>query len=213
MRLFATHKSEMVDPGRALPGRDEAMAVTAPHLILGTPLTPPFPEGLEVATFGMGCFWGAERKFWTLPGVYTTAVGYAGGVTPNPNYREVCSGRTGHTEVARVVFDPRVLSYETLLVQFFEGHDPTQGMRQGNDMGTQYRSAIYTSSPEQAAKASELVERFQASLTEARYGRITTEVAPAGTFYYAEPYHQQYLEANPGGYCGIGGTGVRCAMD
>jgi peptide-methionine (S)-S-oxide reductase len=203
----------MVDAGRALPGRAEAMVVTAPHLVLGTPLTPPFPDGLETAVFGMGCFWGAERKFWTLPGVYTTAVGYTGGITPNPTYREVCSGRTGHTEAVQVVFDPRVLSYERLLVEFFEGHNPTQGMRQGNDVGTQYRSAIYTSSPEQAAAASALAERFQASLTEARYGTITTEIAPAPTFYYAEPYHQQYLEANPGGYCGLGGTGVHCRVD
>jgi peptide-methionine (S)-S-oxide reductase len=212
MGLFTSHKSEMVTPDRALPGRAEAMAVTSPHLVLGTKLTPPFPEGLQQAVFAMGCFWGAERKFWSVPGVYTTAVGYAGGTTPNPTYHEVCSGRTGHTEAVLVVFDPAVTSYETLLGLFFEGHDPTQGMRQGNDVGTQYRSAIYTTSPEQAATAAAVAARFQESLNGARYGAITTEIAEAGPFYYAEPYHQQYLEANPGGYCGLGGTGVSCPV-
>jgi peptide-methionine (S)-S-oxide reductase len=212
MGLFTSHKTDMVQPDRTLPGREEAMVLTAPHLVLGTKLTPPFPAGLEQAVFGMGCFWGAERTFWTLPGVYTTAVGYAGGSTPNPTYHEVCSGRTGHTEAVLVVFDPAVISYETLLGVFFEGHDPTQGMRQGNDVGTQYRSAIYTTSPEQAATASAVAGRFAQSLSDAGYGSITTEVAPAGPFYYAEPYHQQYLEANPGGYCGLGGTGVSCPV-
>ena len=188
------------------------MVITAPHLVLGTKITPPFPEGLERAIFGMGCFWGAERLFWTLPGVYATAVGYAGGITPNPTYHEVCSGRTGQTEVVLVVYAPDVISYEKLLGVFFEGHDPTQGMRQGNDVGTQYRSAIYTTSPEQAAAAEKLAARFQDSLRQAGYGTLTTEIAPAGEFYYAEPYHQQYLEANPGGYCGLGGTGVSCPV-
>ena len=209
MGLFTSRKRAMVEADRALPGRIEPMEITARHLVLGTPITPPFPEGMEQALFGMGCFWGAERMFWSLPGVYTTAVGYAGGITPNPTYREVCSGRTGHTEAVLVVFDPAVTGYETLLSDFFEGHNPTQGMRQGNDMGTQYRSAIYTTSPEQASTAAAVAARFQESFNEARYGAITTEIAPAGSFYYAEPYHQQYLEANPGGYCGLGGTGVR----
>jgi peptide-methionine (S)-S-oxide reductase len=212
MGLFTSHKSEMVQTDRVLPGRDEAIAVTAPHLVLGSKITPPFPAGLERAVFGMGCFWGAERMFWKLPGVFTTAVGYAGGITPNPTYHEVCSGRTGHTEAVLVVFDPTVVTYETLLGTFFEGHDPTQGMRQGNDVGTQYRSAIYTTTPEQAATAEKVAARFQKSLTDARHGTITTEIAPAGPFYYAEPYHQQYLEANPGGYCGLGGTGVSCPV-
>ena len=185
------------------------MDITARHLVLGTPITAPFPDGMDQGLFGMGCFWGAERMFWSLPGVYTTAVGYAGGITPNPTYREVCSGRTGHTEAVLVVFDPAVTSYESLLSVFFEGHNPTQGVRQGNDVGTQYRSAIYTTSPEQASTAAAVAARFQESLNEARYGAITTEIAPAGSFNYAEPYHQQYLEANPGGYCGLGGTGVQ----
>jgi len=189
------------------------MVVTAPHLVLGSRMTPPFPRGLDQAIFGMGCFWGAERAFWNLPGVYTTAVGYAGGITPNPTYGEVCRGRTGHTEAVLVVFDPTVISYEKLLGVFFESHDPTQGMRQGNDRGTQYRSAVYTASPAQGATAATVKARFQESLSAARYGEITTEIAPAGPFFYAEPYHQQYLEANPRGYCGLGGTGVRCAVD
>ena len=199
MGLFTSRKRAMVGADRALPGRTEPMEITARHLVLGTPITPPFPEGMEQALFGMGCFWGAERMFWSLPGVYTTAVGYAGGITPNPTYREVCSGRTGHTEAVLVVFDPAVISYESLLSVFFEGHNPTQGMRQGNDVGTQYRSAIYTTSPEQASTAAAVAARFQESLNEARYGAITTEIAPAGSFYYAEPYHQQYLEAQSRG--------------
>jgi peptide-methionine (S)-S-oxide reductase len=212
MGLFRSHTSRMVEADRALPGRAEPMEVTAPHLVSGTRLTPPFPEGMEQAIFGMGCFWGAEREFWTQPGVFTTAVGYAGGITPNPTYREVCRGRTGHTEVVLVVFDPAIISYEALLTVFFEGHNPTQGMRQGNDVGTQYRSAIYTTTPEQARVAAATAARFQESLRQARYGDITTGIAPAGPFYYAEPYHQQYLEANPGGYCGLGGTGVSCPV-
>jgi peptide-methionine (S)-S-oxide reductase len=212
MGLFTSRKSEVVGADKALPGRDEPMAITAKHLVLGTSIVPPFPDGMEQAIFGMGCFWGAEKAFWNLPGVYTTAVGYAGGITPNPTYHEVCSGRTGHTEAVLVVFDPKVISYEALLAVFFEGHNPTQGMRQGNDVGTQYRSAIYTTSPKQAATAAAVAERFQSSLDEARYGAITTEIAPAGSFYYAEGYHQQYLEANPNGYCGLGGTGVSCPI-
>jgi peptide-methionine (S)-S-oxide reductase len=212
MGLFTSRKSAMVETDRALPGRPEAMKVRAGHLVLATPITPPFPEGMEQAIFGMGCFWGAERMFWKLPGVYTTAVGYAGGITPNPTYHEVCSGRTGHTEAVLVVFDPAVTSYEALLGVFFEGHNPTQGMRQGNDVGTQYRSAIYTTSAQQASAAAAVAARFQGSLDAARYGAITTEIAPAGPFFYAEPYHQQYLEANPGGYCGLGGTGVSCPV-
>ena len=212
MGLFSSRKTGVVTAERALPGRDEAMSVTTPHLVLKTKLTPPFPDGLEQAVFGMGCFWGAERKFWGLPGVYTTAVGYAGGLTPNPTYREVCRGRTGHAEVVLVVFDPGTITYEQLLAVFFEGHDPTQGMRQGNDVGSQYRSAVYTTTPEQADTAEEVAERFQESLSAAGYGDITSQIAPAGAFYYAEPYHQQYLEANPGGYCGLGGTGVSCPV-
>lgn len=212
MALFTSRKRQMVSPDKALPGREEAMVVTAPHLVLETKITPPFPECLQRAIFGMGCFWGAERLFWKLPGVYTTAVGYAGGTTRNPTYREVCSGRTGHAEVVLVVYDPAVISYEQLLGVFFEGHDPTQGMRQGNDVGTQYRSAIYTTSPEQAVTAEKVAFRFQESLEDAGYGTATTEIAPVGEFYYAEPYHQQYLEANRGGYCGLGGTGVSCPV-
>jgi peptide-methionine (S)-S-oxide reductase len=212
MKLFRSHKSAIPDPARALPGRPDAVRIIDPHLVLGTRMTPPFPAGSERAVFGMGCFWGAERAFWTLPGVYTTAVGYAGGFTQNPSYREVCSGRTGHAEVVLVVFDPAVVSYEGLLRAFFEGHDPTQGMRQGNDRGTQYRSAIYTTTPAQAAAAEGVSATFQVALSAARHGAITTEIAPAGAFYYAEPYHQQYLAANPGGYCGLGRTGVVCPL-
>ena len=212
MGLFTSRRRQMVTPERALPGRAEAMPVTALHLVLGTKLAPPFPEGLERAAFGMGCFWGAERTFWTLPGVHTTAAGYAGGLTPNPTYHEVCRGRTGHAEVVLVVFDPSVISYEQLVVAFFEGHDPTQRMRQGNDVGTQYRSAIYTTSPEHAATAQAVAERFGEALRKAGRRPITTEIAPAGGFYYAEAYHQQYLAANPGGYCGLGGTGVACPV-
>ena len=209
MGLFGSRKTEMVTPDRALGGRDEAMPVLSPHQVLGTKPTPPYPEGMERAIFAMGCFWGAERLFWKLPGVYTTAVGYAGGFTPNPTYEEVCSGRTGHAEAVLVVFDPAVVTYEQLLGVFFEGHDPTQGMRQGNDVGTQYRSAIFTTTPEQAESARRVEKTFEESLHEAGYGDVTTEIRPAGDFYYAEPYHQQYLEANPSGYCGLGGTGVQ----
>ena len=213
MGLFTSNKkTEMVTAERVLPGRDEPMRGLVPHLVLGTSITPPFPEGTEQAVFGMGCFWGAERKFWSLPGVHTTAVGYAGGITPNPTYEEVCSGRTGHAEVVLVVFDPSQIGYEQLLSVFFEGHDPTQGMRQGNDVGTQYRSAVYTTSPEQAGTATRVAERFAGQLGQAGYGDLTTEIAPAGRFFYAEPYHQQYLEANPFGYCGLGGTGVSCPV-
>ena len=186
------------------------MPVPPRHFVHGTPLEGPFPEGLQMAVFGMGCFWGAERKFWQAEGVYSTQVGYAGGFTPNPTYREVCSGQTGHTEVVRVVFDPKRISYEELLRIFWENHDPTQGMRQGNDIGTQYRSAIYTFGEEQLRAAEASRDAYQKALTEAGYGTITTEIREAPTFYFAEDYHQQYLAKNPGGYCGIGGTGVGC---
>jgi peptide-methionine (S)-S-oxide reductase len=212
MGLFTAHKQEMVPEDRALPGRPTPLAVPDRHLVLGTPLTPPFPEGLERAVFGMGCFWGAERKFWQADAVFTTAVGYAGGYTPNPTYEEVCSGRTGHAEVVLCVFDPAGTSYEMMLALFLEGHDPTQGMRQGNDVGTQYRSAIYTDSAAQEAAARAALARYQQAVAAAGYGTITTELAPAGPFYYAESYHQQYLAANPGGYCGLGGTGVSCPV-
>ncbi|MFL5846189.1 MAG: peptide-methionine (S)-S-oxide reductase MsrA [Solirubrobacteraceae bacterium] len=210
--LFFKDKSRMIDPDRALPGRDTEMTVPERHEVLGTPLKPPFPEGYETAVFGLGCFWGAERLFWQLPGVYTTAVGYAGGVTPNPTYEETCSGSTGHTEAVLVVFDPEQITYEQLLKTFWEGHNPTQGMRQGNDMGTQYRSAIYTTTPEQAAAVETSRAAYGEQLRAAGYGEITTEVAEAGPFYYAEPYHQQYLEKVPNGYCGLGGTGVSCPI-
>jgi peptide-methionine (S)-S-oxide reductase len=186
------------------------MRVPGAHHVNGAPLEPPFPEGAERAVFGLGCFWGAERKFWQTPGVITTAAGYAGGLTPNPTYEEVCSGRTGHTEVVLVVFDPARLSYETLLRVFWESHDPTQGMRQGNDVGTQYRSAIYTYGDAQLSAATASKDVYQRSLLGAGFGSITTEIAPAPEFFYAEGYHQQYLAKNPGGYCGIGGTGVSC---
>jgi peptide-methionine (S)-S-oxide reductase len=202
----------MPEPGEALPGRETEMVVPDHHDVLGTPLKPPFPEGLEQAVFGLGCFWGAERVFWEAPGVYTTAVGYAGGQTPNATYEEVCSGATGHTEAVLVVFDPRQTSYEQLLKLFWENHDPTQGMRQGNDVGTQYRSAIYTFSDAQAKAAQDSAAMFQERLSESGHGQISTEIAPAGPFYYAEPYHQQYLSKNPGGYCGLGGTGVSCPI-
>ena len=202
----------MPSPADALPGRTEPMPVPAAHYVNGHPIVPPFPAGLEQGIFGMGCFWGAERKFWQAPGVYTTAVGYAGGSTPNPTYREVCSGMTGHAEVVLVVFDPKVTSYDTMLKLFWENHDPTQGMRQGNDVGTQYRSAIYTCSPEQKRAAEASRAAFQDRLNDAGFGRITTEIADAPPFYYAEEYHQQYLEKNPGGYCGLGGTGVTCPV-
>jgi len=204
---------EMVQPDAALPGRnDQTMAVPDAHFALGTPLIGPWPEGYETAVFGMGCFWGAERKFWQTPGVYSTAVGYAGGYTPNPTYEETCSGRTGHTEAVLVVFDPSAVSFEALLRVFWEGHDPTQGMRQGNDMGTQYRSAIYLTSDTQGPVVQASLAMFQQRLSAAGFGAITTEVKPLDAFYYAEPYHQQYLGKNPNGYCGLGGTGVSCPI-
>ena len=202
------HKLELPTAEQALPGRDTPMPVPETHFVNGNPLQPPFPAGLQQAVFGLGCFWGAERRFWQQPGVWTTAVGYAGGVTPNPTYDEVCSGLTGHTEVVLVVFDPQVTSYEALLKVFWEAHNPTQGMRQGNDVGTQYRSAIYTFDAAQRAAAESTRERFQAELAKAGLGEITTEIADAPPFYYAEAYHQQYLAKNPNGYCGLGGTGV-----
>jgi peptide-methionine (S)-S-oxide reductase len=211
MFLFSK-PSTMVTADEALPGRDEPMRVPAAHEVLRNPIAPPFPEGLEQAVFGLGCFWGAERVFWQAPGVYTTAVGYAGGFTENPTYEEVCSGRTGHTEAVLVVFDPQETSYDEILRLFWENHDPTQGMRQGNDQGTQYRSAIYTADEAQRAAADASRERFQAELAKAGFGEITTEIAAARPFYYAEPYHQQYLAKNPNGYCGLGGTGVACPI-
>ncbi|MFP4598372.1 MAG: peptide-methionine (S)-S-oxide reductase MsrA [Persicimonas sp.] len=204
------HKTKMPAPDEALPGRDTPIGINNEHAVLGTSLKPPFPEGTEQAVFGMGCFWGAERKFWKADGVYSTAVGYAGGYTPNPTYREVCTGRTGHTEVVLVVYDPDQTSYDELLRIFWENHDPTQGMRQGADVGTQYRSAIYCYDQEQREAAERSREAYQAELAEADYGEITTEIDEAPEFYYAEDYHQQYLAKNPGGYCGIGGTGVSC---
>jgi len=211
MGLFdGRNRQSMPEPDRALPGREEEMPVPATHFVNGNPLKPPFPQGLERAVFGMGCFWGVERKFWQLEGVYTTAAGYAAGFTPNPAYREVCSGRTGHNEVVLVVYDPAVIGYDILLKVFWEGHDPTQGMRQGNDRGTQYRSGIYTHTGAQARRAETSRRGYQAALSAAGYGEITTEILPAGPFYYAEDYHQQYLARNPGGYCGLGGTGVAC---
>ena len=209
MALFG-HKNEMPTPERALAGRDDQMPVPAAHYVNGHPLTPPFPEGVEQAIFAMGCFWGAERVFWQADGVFTTAVGYTGGFTPNPTYQEVCSGMTGHTEAVLVVFDPAVITYDALLRLFWENHDPTQGMRQGNDVGTQYRSGIYTFSDEQLAQATASRDAYQDVLRRAGYGDITTEIRPATAFYYAEDYHQQYLAKNPGGYCGLGGTGLSC---
>jgi peptide-methionine (S)-S-oxide reductase len=211
MFLF-TKKAEMVSPEDALPGRDEAMPVPDRHEVLGTPLQPPFPEGMEQLVVGMGCFWGAERVFWQADGVDTTAVGYAGGYTPNPTYEEVCSGRTGHTEAVLLVFDPAVLPLEGVLRLFWENHDPTQGPRQGNDVGTQYRSAVYWANDAQLAAVEVSREMFQTELARAGYGEITTEIAAAGPFYYAEDYHQQYLAKNPNGYCGLGGTGVSCPV-
>ncbi|MEM9688387.1 MAG: peptide-methionine (S)-S-oxide reductase MsrA [Pseudomonadota bacterium] len=196
----------------ALPGRDQPIDVPDTHFVNGNPLQGPWPDHLETAVFGLGCFWGAERKFWEQDGVYSTSVGYAGGVTPNPTYREVCSGQTGHAEVVLVVFDPAVTSFEQLLSVFWENHDPTQGMRQGNDVGTQYRSTIYTASDEQADIARASRRAYQAQLDGAGFGRITTEIAALNTYFYAEDYHQQYLAKNPGGYCGIGGTGVSCPV-
>src|SRR6188768_3255023 len=202
----------MPRPDQALPGHAEAMDVPDTHFVNGNRITPPFPAGLEQAVFGMGCFWGAERKFWQAPGVYSTAVGYAGGYTPNPTYEETCTGKTGHTEAVLVVFDPATISYEQVLKRFWENHDPTQGNRQGNDVGTQYRSAVYTTSPEQAATVEASRAAFQERLSEQGYGPISTEIAELGEFYYAEDYHQQYLSKVPNGYCGLGGTGVSCPI-
>jgi peptide-methionine (S)-S-oxide reductase len=209
--MFSKPKT-MPSHAEALPGRAESMPVPEKHFVNGHRLQPPFPDGLERAMFAMGCFWGVERKFWQLNGVYTTAAGYAAGQTPNPTYREVCSGMTGHAEVVLVVFDPHVISYEELLRTFWENHDPTQGMRQGNDAGTQYRSGIYTFNAAQKAAAERTRRVFQAKLTDAGYGAITTEILPAPPFYYAEDYHQQYLAKNPNGYCGVDGTGVTCPI-
>jgi peptide-methionine (S)-S-oxide reductase len=211
--LFAKKNASMVSPEQALPGRtDQTMPVPAQHHALGTPLVGPWPNGFETAIFGMGCFWGAERKFWQTDGVYSTAVGYAGGYTPNCTYEECCSGLTGHAEVVLVVFDPSKVSYDDLLRVFWENHDPTQGMRQGNDIGSQYRSTVYALNDAQLAAAQASATVFQERLTTAGYPQITTEIALAGPFYYAEPYHQQYLSKNPNGYCGIGGTGVSCPI-
>ena len=211
MPLFSS-KTTLPTPEQALPGRQERMPVPKTHFVNGAPLEPPFPAGTELALFGLGCFWGAERKFWQTPGVFSTSVGYAGGLTPNPTYKEVCSGRTGHTEVVRVVFDPRKVGYAELLKVFWEAHDPTQGMRQGNDVGTQYRSAIYTYGDEQARAAAASKRAYQQALSASGHGEVTTEIEAAPEFYYAEDYHQQYLAKNPGGYCGIGGTGVACPV-
>lgn len=211
--MFFTKKAEMVDPADALAGRtDQTMPVPEAHFVNGHPLTGPWPDGMETLVVGMGCFWGAERKFWQEPGVYSTAVGYAGGFTPNATYEEACSGRTGHAEVVLVVFDPQVTSLDRMLQVFWESHNPTQGMRQGNDVGTQYRSAVYYADEQQHAAVERTRESYQQRLTAAGYGSITTEVAALGDFFYAEPYHQQYLAKNPSGYCGIGGTGVSCPV-
>jgi peptide-methionine (S)-S-oxide reductase len=210
MRLES--KLRLPSKEEALPGRSERMVVSPQHFVLGTPIYPPFPVGTETAVFGMGCFWGAERKFWETKGVFTTSVGYAGGYTPNPTYREVCTGRTGHAEVVRVIFDPKVVSYADLLRVFWENHDPTQGMRQGNDAGTQYRSAIYAFSPAQQKAAEASRDAYQKVLSAAGYSAITTEIREAPEFYLAEDYHQQYLAKNPEGYCGLGGTGVSCPV-
>jgi len=210
--MWGSHKTTMPTTETALPGRAERMPVPATHHVSGRPLTPPFPAGMQTAIFGLGCFWGAEKAFWLTPGVFTTAVGYAAGLTPNPTYEEVCTGRTGHNEVVLVVFDPTAISYEALLRVFWEAHDPTQGMRQGNDVGTQYRSGIYVASPAQRAAAEASRDAYQRALTAAGHGRITTEILDAPEFYYAEDYHQQYLGKNPNGYCGLGGTGVSCPV-
>lgn len=206
--MWNQKKLNMPTAEEALPGRDQAMAISGKHLVLGTQMRPPFPQGTQQAIFGLGCFWGAERQFWNLPGVYTTAVGYAGGFTPNPTYEEVCSGMTGHNEVVLVVFDPAKISYPRLLQEFWETHDPTQGMRQGNDVGTQYRSGIYVFDDEQRRQAQHSRDVFSAELAKNGFSLITTEIADAPPFYYAEEYHQQYLARNPNGYCGLGGTGV-----
>ena len=210
--LFSRKQTEMVDATTALPGREAEMRIPDKHYVLGTPLKGPFPQGVETAVFGMGCFWGAERIFWETPGVYTTAAGYAGGFTPNPTYEEVCSGRTGHTEAVLVAFHVEQLSFEDVLKLFWEGHDPTQGMRQGNDVGSQYRSAILWHDEAQRAAAETSRDSYQERLKQEGYGEITTEIAQAGPFYYAEDYHQQYLAKNPNGYCGLGGTGVSCPI-
>ena len=210
--MWSSAKSKLPAPGEALPGRAEKMPVPARHFVNGAPLEGPWPAGMQLATFGMGCFWGAERKFWEREGVFSTAVGYAGGTTPNPTYREVCSGLTGQNEVVQVVFDPKVVRYDDLLKLFWENHDPTQGMRQGNDTGTQYRSAIYTHGAEQQRAAEASRDAYARVLESEGFGPITTEIVPAPPFYYAEDYHQQYLAKNPDGYCGIGGTGVSCPV-
>ncbi len=212
MALFGTAKLRMPTPEEALPGRDTPVPVPGAHFVNGHPLTPPWPEGMEVVYVGMGCFWGAERKFWQTPGVFTTAVGYQAGHTPNPTYEEVCSGRTGHSETVLVVFDPKVVSFERILQVFWENHDPTQGMRQGNDVGTQYRSGIYVTSPAQRAAVESTMASYGERLAASGYGPITTEVLDAPTFFYAEDYHQQYLAKVPNGYCGMGGTGVSCPV-
>ncbi len=212
MALFGLHKTRMVAADEALAGRDEQMPVPARHAVLGTPLRPPYPDGAAVAEFALGCFWGAEKMFWQTPGVISSSVGYEGGFTPNPTYEEVCSGRTGHAETVRVVFDPAKVSYVALLKVFWESHNPTQGMRQGNDTGTQYRSAVFYSTPHQEAEAQESLAAYQNRLADAGYGTITTEVAPASEFYFAEDYHQQYLHKVPGGYCPDHGTGVSCPI-
>ncbi len=212
MGFFAQDKVKLPTAEQALPGRSDPIVVADKHVVLGSRMREPFPEGMRLALFGAGCFWGVERKFWQVPGVYSTQVGYAAGLTPNPTYREVCSGMTGHNEVVRVVFDPTKTSYETLLKTFWENHDPTQGMRQGNDAGTQYRSGIYACDPEQLAAATSSRDAYQKKLEEAGYGRITTEIVNAPPFYFGEDYHQQYLAKNPDGYCGIGGLGVSCPV-
>jgi methionine-S-sulfoxide reductase len=213
MWRFASKKAQLPKPEEALPGRAQRMRVAAHHYVNGAPLDGPVPEGFEVAVFGLGCFWGAERKFWQVPGVWSTAVGYAGGHTANPSYEEVCSGRTGHTEAVRVVYDPKVVRFEDLLRVFWESHDPTQGMRQGNDVGTQYRSAIYWTTPQQQAAVEASKQAYERALEASGYEPITTEIAAAPPFYFAEDYHQQYLAKNPGGYCGLGGTGVSCPVE
>lgn len=213
MFMFARKKVEMPAPSDALTGRDNAIPTADKHFVNGHALKGPYPEGMEMAVFGLGCFWGAERIFWKMDGVWVTAVGYAAGYTPNPTYEEVCSGRTGHNEVVLVVFDPEKVSYASLLKAFFEAHDPTQGMRQGNDVGTQYRSGIYTFSQQQADEAEDVLASYEAALGNKSFGKITTEILPAGTFYFAEEYHQQYLAKNPSGYCGLGGTGVSCPVN
>ncbi len=212
MGLFSRSLPEMITPDQALPGRDQVMPVASANLVTGNPMVPPFPDGFGTIVVGMGCFWGAERKFWEADGVWTTAVGYAGGFTPNPSYEEVCSGRTGHTEVVLAVFDPEITSYENMLKVFWESHNPTQGMRQGNDVGTQYRSALYWHNDAEREAIEASAKSFAPALAAAGYSDITTELAPAGSFYYAEDYHQQYLAKNPNGYCGLGGTGVSCPI-